>query len=170
MGAVARAEQFEQRARKPQARGKLRVIASIFAVRGIRKQLAEVARTIDLAAARAEAIASLASSMDRSEEHSSSKAALVADHRRRTRRFVRLHRLGGGVMDHSEYDNALRALAVWAQTDSEEISDDTRLCVGAIMGTVDVYRAEMAKPHPRLSCLRVALKALAGALRDRMGE
>lgn len=71
MGAVARAEQFEQRARKPQARGKLRVIASIFAVRGIRKQLAEVARTIDLAAARAEAIASLASSMDRSEEHSS---------------------------------------------------------------------------------------------------
>jgi hypothetical protein len=52
-------------------RGKLRVIASLFAVRGIRKQLAEVARTIDLAAARAEAIASLASSMDRSEEHSS---------------------------------------------------------------------------------------------------
>lgn len=60
-----------ERVRKPQVRGKLRVIASLFAVRGIRKQLAEVARTVDLAAARAEAIASLASSMDRTEEHSS---------------------------------------------------------------------------------------------------
>lgn len=70
MGAVARAERIEERARKPQVRGRLRVVAQILAVRELRKALQEVSRTIDLAAARAEAIASLASSMDRSEEHS----------------------------------------------------------------------------------------------------
>jgi hypothetical protein len=71
VGAVARAERIEERARKPQVRGRLRVVAQILAVRELRKALQEVSRTIDLAAARAEAIASLASSMDRSEEHES---------------------------------------------------------------------------------------------------
>ena len=69
MGAVARADVFE-RTRKPRVRGKLRVVATILAVRGLRQQLAEVSRTIDLATARAEAFASLSASLDRSEEHS----------------------------------------------------------------------------------------------------
>lgn len=73
------------------------------------------------------------------------------------------------MMDHSEYDDALRAIRELARRDSEE-SEDTLTCTGAIMNTIDTYRAEMAKPHPRLSCLRVALRALTEALRDRMGD
>lgn len=70
MNAATKLAPSTERARKPRARGKLRVVATILAVRGLRKQLAEVNRTIDLVTARVEAIASLSASMDRSEEHS----------------------------------------------------------------------------------------------------
>lgn len=71
MNTAAKLAPSVERARKPQVRGKLRAAAQILAVRELRKALQEVSAVVDKAAARAEAYASLASSMDRSEEHES---------------------------------------------------------------------------------------------------
>lgn len=71
MNAATKLAPSTEKARKPRARGRLRVAAHILAVRELRKALQEVSAVVDKAAARAEAYASLASSMDRSEEHES---------------------------------------------------------------------------------------------------
>ena len=64
MGAAARAESAE-RARKPRARGSLKVVASILLVRRLRTLVADAGRTIDVAQARVDAINELGASLDR---------------------------------------------------------------------------------------------------------
>ena len=72
-------------------------------------------------------------------------------------------------MDHNEYEAAIAAVEEYQQRHGWSVAVECSIRAATIH-TIAAYGDEMAKPHPRLSCLRVALKALTGALRDRMGD